>query len=1306
MASRFLAFLGFAILVASLITLNVAKAAPDPFKISDVSIKDKSASVEATIESFEETKIKSNVTFYHTNDLITYTIKLENTTDKAYTIDSIMDDNTNSYLSYTYSTHSGETIAAGASLDLDVTVTYKNSIPTPASRTQNLDVKFSFTYQEAVSEQEEEITVPNTSSDSEDIATPETGANTQSNANGTKAVPVAVFIAIAGFIIMVIGVVRSKKLSSHTKALAFVIFGSLMTASVANAVSSESVFSFETNYTLKNLLAISYSVDGVDYNTVINYGDTLTVDEPTKPGSNFAGWQLLNGDIVSGTQEISDDISIVATWTPITYTVSIDTDGDGTADVTEELDYGESITLPTNEASNPGYTPNGWIDNNGNHYDDAAEISNLTTEDGATITISPDFTPNNYTITLYTGEWEYDDATDNWSERTVTIDMVYGLEETLPNNNADEDYGYLRNGWIDENDNHYDDGEAVKNLVTDPDGNIEIYPDWTPIHYTVQLDLDGDGTIDETYNFTYDETEVILPANNNQKTGFTPYDWTTNEGQRVSAYTDIGALWLAHEGETITLSPNWRENRYSIIYDMNSSQIKGGWSGCDMQNHYSILYTQEVTLNPSCYTASSYNFAGWSTTANGEVEFVDQQSGVSRLTPVNNKQVKLYAQWTPKTYHITYDYDGGVDPGNPTEYIYTDLPITLINPTKTGYVATGWKKPPEESTYMSITIYAPGDYNYKAVYRGIQYKVDLHKNDGSTASTSTERIFCTYDTDCDISNPFTRDGYNFLGWNSEPDGTGTPYDLSVRNLTTTEGQVIDIYAQWEERTDIPYAVKHYKRDADGNFSLDYVYNGTGRINQQLIVDDLKETYPGYTMIGAFLSDSGVNMPTEMGGTVSSALILPDGSRVISIYYRLNELRLTYRMNGGTLGEGNTVYSHVNDLLTPIDEPDKLTFVGGVYGGKVHLIPAIGDGINITKEGYTKQASAMWGNRPAYSTIVFNQDSTDIDADGFLGLDLSTSDRVADLYIYWTPEYYSIQYRNGWGDSLPKNYTIEEEVTIGAPDDIERKIFLGWSLSEGGEILGTTYTIPRGTTGNQTLWANWRDDYEAMQSMTSEKCAAMETNTLTYMKDARDDNVYRIGKLQDGNCWMLDTLKIANIEISSEDSDLPEDTTFTLPASTNTAFTEDTQNTPKLYVDPDPNHNHGVYYSYYTATAGWGIYGNDMPAAHEKTDAPQSICPKGWKLPNGGYSYHGDVNDLVDAYGSDVAAYKTDFPGFELDGTMGQNNLSVYDVNENGFYWTSTTRSKWFANIMRISVDAGFGFNEYKYWPYSVLCIAK
>ena len=129
MASRFLAFLGFAILVASLITLNVAKAAPDPFKISDVSIKDKSASVEATIESFEETKIKSSATFYHTNDLITYTIKLENTTDKAYIIDSIMDDNTNSYLSYTYSTHSGETIAAGASLDLDVTVTYKNSIP-------------------------------------------------------------------------------------------------------------------------------------------------------------------------------------------------------------------------------------------------------------------------------------------------------------------------------------------------------------------------------------------------------------------------------------------------------------------------------------------------------------------------------------------------------------------------------------------------------------------------------------------------------------------------------------------------------------------------------------------------------------------------------------------------------------------------------------------------------------------------------------------------------------------------------------------------------------------------------------------------------------------------------------------------------------------------------------------------------------------------------------------------------------------------------------------------------------------------
>lgn len=42
----------------------------------------------------------------------------------------------------------------------------------------------------------------------------------------------------------------------------------------------------------------------------------------------------------------------------------------------------------------------------------------------------------------------------------------------------------------------------------------------------------------------------------------------------------------------------------------------------------------------------------------------------------------------------------------------------------------------------------------------------------------------------------TREGYNFVGWNTRPDGTGTSYQPGD-SFTTPEGN-LTLYAQWEE----------------------------------------------------------------------------------------------------------------------------------------------------------------------------------------------------------------------------------------------------------------------------------------------------------------------------------------------------------------------------------------------------------------------------------------------------------------------------------------------------------------------------
>lgn len=73
----------------------------------------------------------------------------------------------------------------------------------------------------------------------------------------------------------------------------------------------------------------------------------------------------------------------------------------------------------------------------------------------------------------------------------------------------------------------------------------------------------------------------------------------------------------------------------------------------------------------------------------------------------------------------------------------------------------------------------------------------------------------TYDVAKNLTaNGFTKTGYLFSSWNTKSDGTGTSYTnkQSVKNLTTVNGGVINLYAQWKP---ITYTVKFDGNGADG-----------------------------------------------------------------------------------------------------------------------------------------------------------------------------------------------------------------------------------------------------------------------------------------------------------------------------------------------------------------------------------------------------------------------------------------------------------------------------------------------------------
>lgn len=51
-----------------------------------------------------------------------------------------------------------------------------------------------------------------------------------------------------------------------------------------------------------------------------------------------------------------------------------------------------------------------------------------------------------------------------------------------------------------------------------------------------------------------------------------------------------------------------------------------------------------------------------------------------------------------------------------------------------------------------------------------------------------------------VANQFTRSGLHFINWNTKADGTGTSYEdeATILNLSSKEGDLINLYAQWKE----------------------------------------------------------------------------------------------------------------------------------------------------------------------------------------------------------------------------------------------------------------------------------------------------------------------------------------------------------------------------------------------------------------------------------------------------------------------------------------------------------------------------
>jgi uncharacterized repeat protein (TIGR02543 family) len=326
---------------------------------------------------------------------------------------------------------------------------------------------------------------------------------------------------------------------------------------------------------------------------------------------------------------------------------------------------------------------------------------------------------------------------------------------------------------------------------------ITFNASWTAHTYTLRLHH-NDGSNDYTdMAMTYDVAANIQTVT---RTGYTFANWSTNpdgtgttytEGQSVINLTDVN-------GAIVDLYAQWTANTYTLRLHHN-----------DGSNDYTdMAMTYDVAANLQTIIRTGYTFANWSTNPDGTGTTYTEGQSVSNLTDVNGAIVDLYAQWTANTYTLRLHHNDGSNDYTDMAMTY-DVATNLQTITRTGYTFANWSTNPDGSgtTYTegqsvsNLTDVNGGIVDLYAQWTVHTYTVHFdanYDNNGIVISGTMEDQTFTYGQGVLNANAFTRTGYTFAGWNTEADGTGTPYtdQQASPNVTPHDGATVTLYAQW------------------------------------------------------------------------------------------------------------------------------------------------------------------------------------------------------------------------------------------------------------------------------------------------------------------------------------------------------------------------------------------------------------------------------------------------------------------------------------------------------------------------------
>ena len=376
------------------------------------------------------------------------------------------------------------------------------------------------------------------------------------------------------------------------------------------------------------------------------------------------------------------DQTVVAGFTPITYTLTYDLAKGSVATANPATYTIETATFTLNNPTREGYNFAGWT---GTGLTEATTTVTIAKGSTGERSYTATWTPINYDITL------------TLDGGTATNPATYTIESDDITLNNPTKTGYTFKGWKLNGE-----GEAMMSvtIANGSMGNKAYTATWQINQYTITFDSNGGSTVPSiTQDFA---TAVTAPAAPTRE-GYTFTGWNQDVPTTIPA-------------ENVTLTAQWTINQYTITFNTN-----GGTTIDPIKQDYNSAVT--APANP---TREGYTFAGW-------------DNEIPTVIPAEN--VTITASWTPITYTLSYDLAGGtLETANPTSYNIESAAITLNNPTKEHFDFAGWTGTGLDAATKTVVIAtgSTGNRSYTATWTKKKYTVVISGGNVTADKTNPE----------------------------------------------------------------------------------------------------------------------------------------------------------------------------------------------------------------------------------------------------------------------------------------------------------------------------------------------------------------------------------------------------------------------------------------------------------------------------------------------------------------------------------------------------------------------------------------